>query len=424
MQANLGFMEWGPHLSFGADSSTEMRISWESDQYLFEVEFRYGLTSNCELSINQEYIEPTRHHCIVLKELQPDTQYYYKIFSGSPYRDDKVHSFRTGPRLMSKNNNFNANCVFDFCVLGDIHANGYTHTNFKQGFQTAKSHIPNNRFFLTVGDSIDDGNREIDWQHFFEITNPFIHKIPIMNTTGNHDTGNRMKYARFIRTWDHPYVDKRNGGYYSFRYANAIFIMMDSDNGGRIGTVFSDEQMDWLQNELEKAKQEDLWIFICFHRQMYSTGEFSMEPIMHQFYRPIFDEYHVDCVLYGHDHNYQSFWLDRDSSWGGTKYFVCGAAGGQEKMEVQIMGDNNGKTVHVWPGRTYSYQRDGLLPMAKGAGMNEKMHRMDDICKSQLFAVMEPNVVHFNINNNLCTVRCIGWQDQIFHEFSFKKTIK
>jgi hypothetical protein len=41
MQANLGFMEWGPHLSFGADSSTEMRISWESDQYLFEVEFRY-----------------------------------------------------------------------------------------------------------------------------------------------------------------------------------------------------------------------------------------------------------------------------------------------------------------------------------------------------------------------------------------------
>ncbi len=122
----------------------------------------------------------------------------------------------------------------------------------------------------------------------------------------------------------------------------------------RIGTVFSDEQMDWLQNELEKAKQEDLWIFICFHRQMYSTGEFSMEPIMHQFYRPIFDEYHVDCVLYGHDHNYQSFWLDRDSSWGGTKYFVCGAAGGQEKMEVQIMGDNNGKTVHCWPGRTYS----------------------------------------------------------------------
>ncbi len=78
----------------------------------------------------------------------------------------------------------------------------------------------------------------------------------------------------------------------------------------------------------------------------------------------------------------------------------------------------------VGPEERIVYQRDGLLPMAKGAGMNEKMHRMDDICKSQLFAVMEPNVVHFNINNNLCTVRCIGWQDQIFHEFSFKKTIK
>jgi hypothetical protein len=31
---------------------------------------------------------------------------------------------------MSKKNNFNANCVFDFCVLGDIHANGYTHNEF------------------------------------------------------------------------------------------------------------------------------------------------------------------------------------------------------------------------------------------------------------------------------------------------------
>jgi hypothetical protein len=200
--------------------------------------------------------------------------------------------------------------------------------------------------------------------------------------------------------------------------------MADSDNGGTIGTVFSDEQMEWLEQQLKLAFSENLWIFVCFHRQMYSIGDFSMEPILHQFLRPLFDEYHVDCVMYGHDHNYQVFWTDKASDWGGTKYFVCGASGGPERSELKILGKNNGQTIYVWPGLTYSYQRDGILPRGKESSMDISMHRLDDICESQVYGVLTPNFVHFRINGDQCTVKCIGFQDQPYHEFSFTKTKK
>ncbi|MBD3351002.1 MAG: hypothetical protein GF364_05895 [Candidatus Lokiarchaeota archaeon] len=283
---------------------------------------------------------------------------------------------------------------------------------------------PDRDFHVVVGDSINDGSKEADWQYFFEKTNSWLHNIPMMNCTGNHDTNSRLKYGRFAKTWDHPYVDMKNGGYYSFRYANALFIMADSDNGGRLGTVFSDKQFEWVEDELEKGFNNNLWIFVCFHRQMYSTGDFSMEPILHQFYRPLFDQYHVDCVMYGHDHNYQAFWTDRESDWGGTKYFVCGAAGGQEKMEVKIMGPNKGKTIYVWPSRTYIYKRDGIPPIVEGASISQTSHRLDEVCKDQLYAILEPNFVDFKIKGNQCHVRAMGWQDQVFHQFNFTKNPK
>jgi len=127
--------------------------------------------------------------------------------------------------------------------------------------------------------------------------------------------------------------------------------------------------------------------------------------------------------MYGHDHNYQLFWTDRDSDWGGSKYFVCGASGGPQRTEYKILGPNKGKTIHIWPGLTYSYERDGIIPGGSD-GAEQKMHRMDEMLKNQIYGVLVPNFVHFKIEGDSCKVRCIGPQDQLYHSYEFKKTKK
>ena len=111
-----------------------------------------------------------------------------------------------------------------------------------------------------------------------------------------------------------------------------------------------------------------------------------MEHVLHNFLRPVLDEGHVDCIMYGHDHNYQLFWTDRDPDWGGSKYFVCDASGGPQRIEYKILGANKGKTIHIWPGLTYSYERDGIIPGGSD-GAEQKMHRIDEMLKNQINGV-------------------------------------
>ena len=445
MQGNE-FKKWGPYLSFGVNSSTEMRISWETDQYLNMRFLRYGKTNNCDKIVKHEWIEPTRHHCIILSDLEPNTQYFYKIRRWKDSdEDNKVYSFKTGPKLPEinmddKKNNGNEangkididsyNSEFEFTVCGDIHAGD--NAPIAGGQISMDKMAPNRNFNVFVGDTMNDGTNESHWQDFFKTLGPWLHQIPAMNTTGNHETNNEAKFCRFIKTWDHPYVDWKMGGYYAFQYGNMGFIMMDSCNAGRqrgVEALPSDEQYEWIEETLEKFSKKNLWIVACLHHQIFSTGDFSMVKIMEDIYKTLFDEFHVDFVFYGHDHHYEMFWPGYNDGkvdeWGGTKYIVAGGGGGQQRVDHAIMGDRDGKTKYVWSGRTYSYKRDGIIPESDNIKGEAKGARNDEFVKSsQIFGIIEPNFVHLKIKGNKCNLRCIGWQNQVYHEMNFDKNKK
>jgi hypothetical protein len=431
MENDQGFTEWGPYLSFGTDSSKEMRISWETDQFEHHCVLKYGLSPECDNKKEISWCEPTKHHTIILSDLKANTIYYYRIeryhYKPTGTNVSPLYTFMTGPEpvkgSMADNSDLKNN-IFDFTVVGDIHA-GSGSPVIGQGFEAMDRHISDRKFHVTLGDCINDGNREKDWQAFFQQLDPWLHTKPMMNATGNHDTDNEGKYSRFIKTWDHPYVNKQKGGYYTFRYGNTAFIMLDSNNAGGWEPTPLDDQYEWLESTLSEYYHENLWIIVCLHHQIYSTGDFSMPYLMNEIYRPLFDEYHVDMVFYGHDHHYEAYWTGRNTTWGGTKYFVAGAGGGQERVDYGIMGDRGGNTKYVWQKRTYSYEKDGILPAPKNATQHALNSRNDDIVReAQLFGVLEPNFVQVSITGSQCKLRCIGWQDQVFHEFSFVKTQK
>ncbi|MHA1340972.1 MAG: metallophosphoesterase [Promethearchaeota archaeon] len=422
------FKDWGPYLSYGYDSSSEMRISWETEQYYHRRYILYGPSNKKEdmKKIEEDWCEPNTHHCFILKDLKPNTEYFYQIFIGDQLkgkideRRNKIYKFKTGIPLASGKNADDPKNYFEFTIVGDMHAK-YA-SNISKSFEIMDIMAPNRDFIVAVGDCIDDGNNESDWQAFFRDLRKWLPYYPIMNTTGNHDTNNHTKYSRFIRTWNHPFVDRKKGAYYSFRYGNAAFIMLDSNNAGGWEPTPLDDQYDWLESELEKYHEENLWIFVMLHHQIYSTGDFAMSPIAHQVYRPLFDEYHVDAVFYGHDHHFEVFWTNKNSNWGGTKYFVVGAGGDQNHVDYSIMGDRDGNTKYIWPGRIYSYKKHGIIPPSSNITKRAMGFRNDEIVKSsQLFGILEPHFAHIKIKGNKCNIRAIGYQKQVFFELNFEK---
>jgi len=345
-----------------------------------------------------------------LSNLAPKTTYYYKI-SRDP---TTLYSFTTGIPSDARE-------PFEFTIVGDMHA--HPGNNLKPGFDVQLSEAPNAAFGITIGDSIMDGNKQADWNAFFEDAKDYLPKRPLMNTTGNHDTDNEDKYSHHLLTWYHPYENPLKGGYYLLEYSNAVFFFIDSNNAGGWEPGPSDEQYEWLDTNLQKYAKKDKWIFLFMHHEIYSTGDFGCKGLMHEIYRPLAQQYHIDAIFYGHDHHYECFWVDQDSNYGGTLFCVSGGGNGQTHIDFGIMGDRNGKTKYLWPGRYLNVRKHGIPPPCPNITEDTKTFRNDELVKnSQLLGVLEPHFLHIRIDGDVMNMKAIGWQKQVFHHIQLKRT--
>ena len=93
--------------------------------------------------------------------------------------------------------------------------------------------------------------------------------------------------------------------YYSFNHENAHILVLDTDrNAYQSGSP----QYNFAVNDLESASQDpDIdWIIVYFHRPIYTSPSASAPSTSFRDpYHPLFDQYGVDLVLTGHNHNYQ-----------------------------------------------------------------------------------------------------------------------
>ncbi|MHA1794162.1 MAG: metallophosphoesterase [Promethearchaeota archaeon] len=410
------FKHWGPYLSYGIHPSTEMIISWRDGKKERTGWVKFGKDQDCKNKQEENLVMPVPDspslsptHAVLLKDLEPATLYYYRT-SKDP---DKIYHFKTGLPPGSKE-------PFEFTVNGDMHA--HPCNSLKVYFDLMEEMAPNHDFFVGVGDFIGNGEDDTHWNSYFHDAKDYLPWKPQMNATGNHDTNNKKKYRKYLETWTHRYVDPKKGAYYLMEYGNAVFFFIDSDNAGGWAPTPGDEQLEWLEENLEKHSKKDKWIFIFMHHQIYSTGDFGCEPIMHELLRPLFQEHHVDAVFYGHDHHYEAFWVDRDEEWGGTLYFVTGGGGGQHHIDYSIMGDRNGRTIYKWPGRFFNVRKHGIPPLVPNAIERARWCRNDELVKScQMIGVLEPNFVHIRIEGDLMELKSIGWQKQVYHHIKVRR---
>ena len=89
-------------------------------------------------------------------------------------------------------------------------------------------------------------------------------------------------------------------------------------------------QVEWLKADLE-SNQDATWKFVVFHvppftagGNYYSTGRLELKELL----VPIFQQYNVDMVFSGHDHNYErSFPIGSKTDNNAITYIVCGNGG-------------------------------------------------------------------------------------------------
>jgi predicted phosphodiesterase len=129
---------------------------------------------------------------------------------------------------------------------------------------------------------------------WFTIINPINGKMHI--SIGNHDDTSSALLNQYM---SHFGLSRQ---YYSFDYGNAHFLALSTEMSS------SSTQYDFAKADLQKASQNSNihWIIVFFHKPIYtSPTTHSADTTMRAKYHPLFDQYNVDLVLYGHNHVYE-----------------------------------------------------------------------------------------------------------------------
>lgn len=233
--------------------------------------------------------------------LQPGTTYYYDTTG----RDDGKGSFRTAPAAKDA-------APFQFVVFGDTRTRHDVHRRVIAAILKYASP----EFILHTGDLVADGADSAQWPVFFDIERGLLRKAAFFPALGNHERNDAQFYDFFNVTTP----------YYSFDWANAHFIVLNSDIGN-VSTSevardsFWTEQTRWLEDDLKKSQAADFRFVICHHPPITAVarrqgGNPQMTALI-----PMFEKYKLTAGFFGHDHNYQHYLQN------GIHYFITGGGG-------------------------------------------------------------------------------------------------
>ncbi len=230
--------------------------------------------------------DPAIHrHTATLTGLKPNTTYVYSVGDGSRNGWSELAEFTTAPDQIRP---------FSFVYMGDAQ-NGLdrwgtlAHNAFRER--------PDAAFYLMAGDLINRGNERDDWDSFFANATGIFNRRPLVPVIGNHECqgGHPTLYLeQFSLPLNGP-ANIEAERCYAFEYSNALFIILDSN-------LEPETMTPWLENTLAHSKAT--WKFVAYHHPAYSSSPGRDNAKLRMEWTPLFDKYHVDLALQGHDHAY------------------------------------------------------------------------------------------------------------------------
>ncbi len=280
----------GPYLQSVTPNS--IIAVWETDLPGDSV-VEYGFTDAYGLEAMDAF--STTHHAVTIEGLSPYTTYHYRVLTnGSPLSEDST--FKTAADTTQG--------VFSFAVYGDDRTD---HTAHQSVVNRALTLSPN--FILNTGDLVQDGRVTEQWDTFFDIEQELLRTASFFPCPGNHERNNTNYFDLFHLP--------NNERYYSFDYGNAHIVALQVD--GYEDYSVGSAQYNWFVNDLASTAQP--WKFVFFHYPPYSSGSHGDNPSVQSALGPLFEQYGVQIVFNGHDHDYERSLVN------GVNYIVAGGGG-------------------------------------------------------------------------------------------------
>ena len=334
-----------------ADSATSRTVMWQSgtEEKDAFVEYRIAKTDGTKAegaaAQSKHFTQKERRnemfkdngktsivHTVTLQNLQPGTEYEYRLGCG----DKRSEWFRLTTAqtnaTTAKGNAATAqgNVATTKGNAATTQANKYKalifpdnqSANYKSWENVAMPAWQRNqdaRFFIIMGDLVDNGEHAYQWNEWFTRIRPMITRIPVAPVMGNHETYTSDWKVRMPLAYLHYFQlpegapEKYRNQFYSFDYGDVHFVVLNNlmREMDRFQPDMLQEQLAWFRADMEQTKKK--WKIVLMHKDVLRYGFLTRKTPREEgiseegkIFMPLFDQYGVDVVLTAHLHTYRN----------------------------------------------------------------------------------------------------------------------
>ncbi|HEY2673687.1 MAG TPA: metallophosphoesterase family protein [Rugosimonospora sp.] len=327
----------GLHLTFGADPTSQMVVSWTTDTSVSHPRVSYGtMEGGFGRTVQAEtrtYVDGLSgktvytHHA-TLTGLRSNSYYTYAAMHDGGRPD--AGTFGTAPR---------GRAPFTFTSFGDQAVPQVTwQPDGKGGYTVAlnANNTPANADIVSGIEQVDplfhlvngdlcyanlDPDRVRTWNGFFANNTRSARYRAWMPAAGNHEDekGNGPigygAYQTYFKLPSSGSDVELAGLWYAFTVGSVRVVVVQNDDvalqdGGDnyVNGYSGGAQRAWLEKELAKSRaSKDIdWIVVCMHQVIISSSDANGADLgIRAQWGPLFDKYEVDLVLCGHEHDYE-----------------------------------------------------------------------------------------------------------------------
>jgi hypothetical protein len=313
------------HLSMTADPARTMSVLWrtnDDDTLVSEVE--YGPAGGAQRRVEgvsfayEADAAPTgkvRIHEAFLCDLQPDTEYTYRVGGKAGGREtwSPTYTFRTAP---DRSTSPDAEIVA--LLIGDTRNDPATWgTAVRKALELAPPEL-----ILFNGDAVALGLAQDLWDDWFAAAGDALARAPIAYAHGNHDVNATAFYSQFTFPGDESN--------YAFDFG-PLHVAVANDSPAELTDIGGP-----VAAALERNLASDApWKLAMHHKPPFTAAASprvaDVTPVRDAFV-PIYDRLHPDLVITGHEHFYQRSKPMRAgravaTHADGTIYVIAGSAG-------------------------------------------------------------------------------------------------